>query len=192
MSSSINVYAVPLDRLKQLVGSRDQAVIDAVVSNHKAFLATVDDIDDEADMTCAQAVAELVNDSPDKDGPGYLYGYALEALCAHAGQELPNLCPIARGSEWIEEIDALLERHQAPVHLSDLVYGGSPVPIPEPDDYPFIGRWPADKIPATLAAVHAMDVTQLGPDTAETVEQLRGWLEAAAGKPGASIVGFLS
>lgn len=192
MSSAITVYAVSLDRLKQLIGSRDLAVIDAVMSNRKDFLATVDDIDDEAEMTCAQALAELINDSPDKDGPGYLYGYALEALCAYAGAELPNICPIARGSEWIEAIDALLERHQAPVQLSDLVYGGSPVPIPEPDDYPFIGRWPADKIPATLAAVHAMDVTQLDQDTAETLGQIRGWLEAAAGKPGSSIVGFLS
>jgi hypothetical protein len=192
MSSTINVYAVSIDRLNQLLGSRDQAEIDAVVSSHKGFLATIDDIDDEAEMTCAQAVAELVNGSPDKDGPGYLYGYALEALCAYAGEELPNICGIVGASRWIEETDALLERLQVPLRLMDLVYRGSPVPIPDPDDSPCIGRWPADQIPTALAALRAVDFNPLDRDAAETLEQIRGWLEAAAREPGASIVGFLS
>src|SRR6185312_9331206 len=102
MSSSLNAYAVSLDQLRQVVGSRDKALIDAIISGHARFLTTIDNIDEEADFSCAQAVAHLVNGEIDEDVPGYLYGYAVEATCLHVGRKLPNVCPI--GSSWIEEV----------------------------------------------------------------------------------------
>jgi hypothetical protein len=192
MSSGINVYAVPMERLKQAVGSRDQAIIDAIVAGQKGFLSSIDDIDEEAELRCADAVAELLNGELSEDAPGYLYGYAVEAICSHVGETLPNICPIAGASDWIEEVDALLEGKGIPVRLNGLVYGGSPVPIPEPDDYPFIGKWTAAELAAAKAAFEAADLTDVDPEMAETLQQMRDWVEAAAKNPGTSLVGFLS
>src|SRR5690242_17166709 len=125
VSSAINLYAVSVERLKQVIGSRDQGLIDAIVAEHADFLSSVDDIDGEAEMTCADAVAELINGTPSKDGPGYLYGCALEAICSQLGEALPNICPIAGASGWIDEVDAILKSNRVPVRLSKLVYAGS-------------------------------------------------------------------
>jgi len=192
VSSAINVYAVAVDQLRRAFGSRDQKLIAAIVTSHKHFLSTIDDIDDEAEMSCAQALAELVNGTQPKDGAGYLYGYALEALCGHLGEELPNICPIAGASAWIEEMDRLLASRRVPLQLMQLVFGGSPVPIPEPDDAPCIGVWRADELPAAAAAFRALDPSGLDHDMTETLAQFRGWVEAALRTPGRSIIGFLS
>lgn len=192
MSSAINVYAVSVQRLEQILGSRDRALIDAIVARTADFLASIDEIDDEAELTCADAVADLINGETSEDAPGYLYGYALEAICAHVGVELPNICPIVRATDWIEEVDAILDRKGIPIRLERLVFGGSPVPIPEPDDYPAIGHWPAADITGALAAFVAIDVSDIAADMAETIAQVRDWLKRAAKIEDASIVGFLS
>ena len=192
MSWGVNVYAVLLERLGQIVGSRDRKIAGAIIDAQEDFLSSIDEIDAEAEMTCADAVGELVNGEVSEDGPGYLYGYALEAICAQAGRELPNISAIAGASDWIEEVDAVLKSRGVPVRLSQLVYGGSPVLIPEPDDYPFIGTWPAAAIPGALAAFEAADLGGLDEEMVETLEQMRGWLEEAAKNQGESLVGFLS
>lgn len=192
MSSGINVYLVDIERLKQAIGSGDQSLIDAIVKETRGFLSTIDDIDDEAELTCADAVAELINGQISEDVPGYLYGYALEAICAHLGEELPNVAQIAGASEWMEEVDQILERKGISVRFNGLVYHGSPVPIPEPDDYPFIGQWTAAQVAAAVPAFRAADLSDLDAEMAETIRQMCAWAEAAASQPGSSIVGFLS
>lgn len=192
MSSAINVYAVSLERLKEVVGSRDQAMIDAIVEAHEDFLDSIDEIDEDLELTCADAVAKLINGELSEEVPGYLYGYAIEAICAHIGEELPNICPIAGASDWIEEVDALLERKGIPVGLNQLVYGGAPVPIPEPDDYPFIGKWTPTELPAAKAAFAGADLTDVDPEMAETMQQIRNWVEAGAKEPTVAVIGFLS
>jgi hypothetical protein len=192
MSSTVTVYAVSVDRLKQVVGSGDQALIDAIVEGQADFLASIDEIDDEAERTCAEAVADLVNGETSDDAPGYLYGYALETICRHVGQELPNISGISRASQWIEKIDAVLTSKGVPLRFSNLVYDGTPIPIPEPDDSPSIGQWPAGKIPAALAAIQSIEPAGIDNDMDETFAQMRGWFERAAKTPGVSIVGFLS
>jgi hypothetical protein len=192
MSSAINVYAVSVERLKGVIGSRDEGLIEAIVEGQEGFLESIDDIDDEAETTCAEAVAELINGEVSEDAPGYLYGYALEAICSHLGEELPNVCPISGASDWIEEVDEVLERKGIPVRLNRLVYADSPVEIPEPDDYPFIGEWTAAEVAGAVAAFQTADLTDVDEEMAETIEQMRGWVEVAAKEPGASVVGFLS
>jgi hypothetical protein len=182
---------VSVERLKQVVGSCDKAMIDAIAEGHEDFLSSIDDIDEDAELTCADAVAELINDELSEDGAGYLYGYAVEAICSHLGLELPNICPIAGTSDWIEEIDSLLKDKGIPLRLTGLVYGGSPVPIPEPDDYPFIGAWTAAQIAAAKTAFDNADLADVEPDLSETLELIRGWVEAATGRPDVSVVGFL-
>jgi hypothetical protein len=192
VSSGISVYAVDVERLKAVLGAVNQPLVDALYAEQEGFLDSIDAIDEDAPVYCIEAVVHLLNDEPDEDVPGYLYGYALQAICAHIGEELPDVGDIVGASDWIEEVDAALKKKRVPIRLSDLVYGGSPVPIPEPDDYPFIGHWPADKLPAALAALRQADPADLDDETAEAFKRIGEWLEAAARTQGASLIGFLS
>lgn len=191
MSTAINVYALPLGTLQQAVGSGDSSLLDAIMEEQAEFLESIDAIDEDAEATCADALAELVHGEVSEDVPGYLYGYALQALCAHLGETLPNICPIAGASEWIGKVDGVLEGMGIPLRLSMLVQGGSPVAIPEPEDYPFIGMWQAEGIAAALAGFRGLAMGSLESEMAETLGQLRGWVEAAAGTRGSSLIGFL-
>jgi hypothetical protein len=192
MSSTLTVYAIPMDRIKQVIGSEDLTLIDAIVASQEEFLASIDDIDDEAELTCAETVAHLVKGIADEDAPAYLYGYAFEAVCAHIGTPLPSIGPIAKASQWIEDVDALLVSKSVPVGLRTLVYAGCPVSIPEPDDSPCIGRWWASEVESALAAFQSLDLTSVDKNMTKTLGQIRAWLEAATKTPGASIIGFLS
>jgi hypothetical protein len=192
MSSTFDVYAVADERLKQVVGSRDKALADAIVASQEHLLSSVDEIDEESELKAADALRELIDGQLSGDGGGYLYGYALKAICAHIGQELPEISGVAGASDWMNEVDGVLESKGLPMTLNALVYGGSPVEIPEPDDYPFIGKWDASKVPAALASFRAADLSDVEDDEiAETITQMRQWLEAAAQKAGTSLIGFL-
>ena len=79
-----------------------------------------------------------------------------------------------------------------PLRLSTLVYGGSPIHIPEPDDYPCIGCWSADNVAAALKAFESLDTSALDPGIAETLAQMHGWLKEAAKSQGTALMGFLS
>jgi hypothetical protein len=192
MSSSIYVYLVSTAQLKQGVGSGDGGLLSAIIIDQDDFLARIDEIDEEAEFICAEAVADLIHGRTQEECPEYLYGYALEAICAQVGKELANICPIVRASDWINDIDAQLVAAGVPVSLEMLVFGGSPVPIPTPEDYPCIGTWPAEKIPTALAAMNALDLSSFDDETETTFDQIKEWLKAAATKPGSSLIGFLS
>lgn len=193
MSSSVSVYAVSIDQLKQAVGSGDLALIFGITETHSDFFASINEIDEDAERTCAQAAAELIHDDISGDAPGYLYGYAMEAICSYLSEEpLANICPIVGTSEWIDQVDAALDDMAVPLSIDALVYRGCPIPIPEPNDYPFIGVWTAQEIAEAKTALQNAEPT--GPDAqiAETLQQIREWIDMARQQPDASIIGFLS
>jgi hypothetical protein len=192
MSSSVNVFVVELDKLRRAIGSHDRQLIEAIQEDQERFLASIDDIDDEAELKCAQAVEHLIAGNPSDDCPGYLYGYAVEAICRQLGHELPNICPIAGATDWLAEVDAALKIHQVPLQLSALVFGKCPVEIPQPDDCPCIGVWSPQSIPPALAALQGIELLGLEREMTETFQDIRGWLTEAAKTPGEAIVGFLS
>jgi hypothetical protein len=194
MSSTFSVYAVPYDRLKRVPGSRDRDLVEAIVGAHEHFFAQIDELADEEDEvpSCREALAQIVEGAPLAGHLGYLYGYALEAVCDHLGRELDGVSSISRAAGWIDPVDEFLRDKGVPIALSDLVFGACPVDIPTPDDHPFIGSWPPMVIPAALEAIRRVDATGVDYDTAESVAQIRGWLEAAAVEPGVGLVGFLS
>src|SRR3954471_4221717 len=116
MSSGLNVYAVSIEKLKKILGSRDARWITAVQENADGFLASIDDIQDEAEgHTCGQAVAHLINGETSDDVPGHLYAFALEAICSQVGDEMDSVCPINRTSGFVEFTDAVLAEHGVPV-----------------------------------------------------------------------------
>jgi hypothetical protein len=195
VSSTITVYAVPFDRLRRVPGSRDPGLAEAVGTEFGYFLSRIDELkkdEDEGVPTCREAVGQIVAGAALSPRLGYLYGYALEAICAYLGRELPAVHAISRAAAWVDGVDDLLHGRGVPVRLSDLVYGGCPVAIPPPDDSPCIGSWPPRVIPAALGAIRGAGLAGLDHESAGTLAQVRGWLEAAAEDPGDGLVGFLS
>jgi hypothetical protein len=81
MSEAINVYAVPLEDLRQLLGSGRIIAAATICRQQADQLARADDVDDEAEMSCADAVVELITGQISNSESNHLYGYALEAIC---------------------------------------------------------------------------------------------------------------
>jgi hypothetical protein len=194
MSSTLSVYVISFDRLKKVRGSRDRGLVEAIGAELESFLSQVDELRDEDEdvPTCRDAVAQIIEGAPLAAHLGYLYGYALEAICAHLGRELPGVSSISRAAAWIDVVDELLEGKGIPIGLSTLVFGVCPVDIPTPDDHPSIGSWPPHVIPGALEAIRRADLAGSDDETTETIAQVRGWLEAAAGDPEEGLMGFLS
>jgi hypothetical protein len=202
---SLTVYAVPLDELARVPGSRDRALIDAVVAESEYSFSQVDEMaerfDEEEDgeenrvPTCRVALTRLVEGEDLGDVPGhhgYVYGYVLEGVCSHLGEEMENVSAISGSSRWMDGIDRLLAEVEVPLSLVDLVYGGSPIRIPEPDDYPAIGRWSPEQVERALGPLRGVYAEPSKGDEWDTVLQIRRWVEFAAARPGHGIVGFLS
>jgi hypothetical protein len=193
MSSTLSVYVISFDRLKKVRGSRNRGLVEGIGAELEYFLSQVDELRDEDEdvPTCRDAVAQIMERAPLATHLGYLYGYALEAICAHLGRELPGVSSISRAAAWIDVVDELLEGKGIPIGLSTLVFGVCPVDIPTPDDHPSIGSWPPHVIPGALEAIRRADLAGSDDETTETIAQIRGWLEAA-GDPEEGLMGFLS
>jgi len=194
MSSTLSVYVISFDRLKKVRGSRDRRLVAAIGAEFEYFLSQIDELRDEDEdvPTCRDAVAQIIEGATLAAHLGYLYGYALEAICAHLGRELPGVSSISRASAWIDEVDELLVGKGIPIGLSSLAFGVCPVDIPTPDDHPSIGSWPPHVIPGALEAICRADLAGSDDETTETIAQIRGWLEAAVGDPEEGLMGFLS
>src|SRR5436309_3392718 len=61
MSSTFEAYVVSLDKLQQVIGSSSQQLTEAVLASEDYDLLTnVDDIDDEAGFSLADAISFLI------------------------------------------------------------------------------------------------------------------------------------
>src|SRR5687768_15969189 len=117
MSSTITAYAISLDTLESAIGSNDEDLLSDIAEQRAGFLESIDDINDEAELTCLDALTHLVNGADVNDDYGYLYGYAVEALCMHLGHVLDNVSGISGSADWIEEPVALLAVQKIPLTL---------------------------------------------------------------------------
>src|SRR3954451_15373640 len=124
MSSTLSVYAISFDRLKEVPGSRNHRLVESISRDLEYFLNQIDELRDEEEgvvPTCREAVAQIIEGAPLSPRLGYLYGYALEAICAHLGRELLAVHAIGRAAAWVDGVDDLLQGRGVPVRLSDLV-----------------------------------------------------------------------
>ena len=199
MSSGLSVYAVSIDQLKRVLGSRDPRWIKAVQENAASLIESVDDIqtaDEEGEEphTCGEAVAHLINGETSEALPGSLYGFALEAICSEVGEFAGDACPINRVSGFVEWLDEGLAAHGVPVRMEKLIFGTDPVPLPDRDENPLIGWWSPEECAAAAAAFRNVDLVTAEADAEmrESLEQVLEWVQQAAATPGMSIVGFLA
>jgi hypothetical protein len=207
MSNRLSVYAVNVDKLAAVIGSGDRQLEAKIAGWAVRWFADIDELadrdedddddddDEEPTPTCLEVLSRLIEGVDPNAVPvlhRYVYGYVFQALCGFLGEELDAISSIAQSSKWIDSIDQYLAEIEIPVKFADLIYSGCPVPIPEPDDYPMIGRLSPEVIAQGLEPLRSVVLAHPNDDPESTVLQLRQWFEHASARPGSSLVGFLS
>jgi hypothetical protein len=128
-----------------------------------------------------------------RENYGHKYGYVLEMLCLHFGEYLPNGNFTGMRSSWADTVDLGLARAGVPeeqLRLAHHLMGrGSPIPIPEPADFPFIGYLRGAEVGPALAAVGAANLDTLDPNVRDAINEVRGWLEVCS-RSGSDLVCF--
>ena len=105
------------------------------------------------------ALRQLVMGEPLDDRAGVAYGYWFERIC-EAGQILPNDAWMPIRLEFFDEV----ERGLARAGVSDfsvkaMVFGGLPIPLPPPEEFPGIGYTSTVDAVAWLERLHAADLS---------------------------------
>ena len=185
MSYGITPIAVRLAEVRRAFGSRD-AVLASAIREEFAYRFEQDrcDEDDEDEPSLDEALYEIIEGKPQRGHYGHKYAYALEMICLHLGERLPDRCLSAMRGEWADAVERALAGSGVPRDvfslLDHLMYRGAPVAIPVPGDFPFIGYLKSEEVGAALGAVESADVSTLDPELREAVAEVRGWLEACA------------
>ena len=192
-------YLVPADRLLGLIGSGDRQFLAEIAEQQADRIAELDENfddhrdedeeDDSARLGTLEAIGEIIDGKPIHEHLGHVYGYAFERICDHLGELLPNSYAGGR-SAWVDRIDAHLGRLGLGLSLTNLIYRGPPTPLPDPDDYPFIGHWTASEVAAAAGAIEGLDLDCPDSEEEGALKEIRGWLEDSRAKPGSMIVGF--
>ncbi|HUG92666.1 MAG TPA: hypothetical protein VML55_17630, partial [Planctomycetaceae bacterium] len=117
----------------------------------------------------ADVLRHLIMGEPYDPRVGFKYGYALEHLCQHFGEMLSNehWSSFRSGASWgwFRKLDRTLKSLAVPektfrvrTHLENR---GSPIPIPEIEDFPAIGYLTLDEIREAAAALEQADLASI-------------------------------
>ena len=84
-------------------------------------------------------------------------------------------------SEWADQVHEAMKQagiDEQTLSVNDhLMYRGSPIPIPEPGDFPFIGFLRNNEIGDAAKAIDSADLSDVDEEIRESVMQIRGWLK---------------
>jgi hypothetical protein len=185
------------------VDTSDPAAMQKFIEKHRDTLSEFLDDEDEdgedddedeeeptRELTTGAALAHLILGGKPDPAVGYKYGYALSMLCEHIGTvpEHDSWCTIR--SAAFDAVDEVLETIGVPpaefTTHKFLVNRGSPVAIPEPDDFPYIGYLERDEIRKLLGRLDPAKVEAAIRDADEqewlrtAIDELRSWLELCA------------
>lgn len=192
MSYTLTPVAVDLDQVRAAIGSKDKALLAKL---KKAFASDLEQIDelledvldeDDDPAAAADTLRHLVFGEPLRDDLGFAYGYALGMLCGHFGRTLPNDEWSAMRGDWFETVQKVVAKAGVPkkaFEVSRLAFRGSPVPLPEIDDFPFIGYLTRGEITAARKALGEADFKAAkNPEAVAAITQIQSWLDACAAK----------
>ena len=193
MSHGVTPFAVSLPQIRKVVGSRSKSLLlelreefeDELQQDREEVDEANEDDEFDPELALDAALRHLIMDEERWDYEGAKYGYAIEMLCSFYGDFLPNDHWTGIQMAWAETVnDALLEigvPSETFSIFSHLLYRGSPVDIPEIDDFPFIGYVKQAEIPAILNALTDERFATISHEDTEEIrislEQVREWLE---------------
>lgn len=196
MSYGVTLYAVDLADLRAKAAERAPRLA-RLRESHGGWMASLDDWftrDIEAGApTAERALEALLAQTPPaalEKQHAFVYAYAFEILCDDAGARLANGAVYPASPLFVEEVDRALDalRIASAFRLSRLAFGGAPVELPTPADFPSIGFVDAKTV---ARAADQLDGAHLHDSLPEPVRAAIAELhEAAATAEGRSLVGF--
>ncbi len=189
MGMILSPYAVDIQKLSGLIGSKNKRIVTTLAKKFAEEIEEIDetvaeDADDEDDemLTTRDALNQMVMGEEYNDDFGFVYGCALELLCRQFGEFLPNEEWSAMRSTWVAKADKALKSAGVGVKILQverMISRGSPIPIPEIEDFPSIGFMRLSEITTAL--------NEFGEDKLASVKdkevraalaEVRGWLES--------------
>jgi hypothetical protein len=190
MGYILNPIAVDLKKVAGVIGSKNKKLLGTLVKQFGGSFEEIDEMaadftdeeDGEGATTVRDALTQMVMGQEYNDELGFVYGYALEFICSHFGSLLSNenWSAMPSPSKWAQKADKALESvgvDEKTLRLSQLMYRGSPIPLPLIEDFPGIGYMTHKEI---VAAVEAFSEDKLDAvkDEAvrEALSEVRGWL----------------
>lgn len=192
MGYILTATAVDLDKVSATVGSKDKRLVSAIVKKFGGEFEQFDEMaadlgDDDEVLTMKGVLMQMVMGEEYNEELGFMYGYALEFICCHFGESLPNeqWSAMPSGSEWARTVDRGLKAAGVPESglrvEKHLMNRGAPIPIPEIEDFPGIGYL---KLKEVKAALKAMGLAKLAAikDKAvlASIQELQNWLQTCA------------
>ena len=195
MGTTLTPIAVELDRLKAVCGSGDRGLLNSVVKAFKRDFGQFDEMGEDLDdwgedddapagnsITMKEALGHLVMGKGYNPRAGFMYGYALMFICRHIGAALPNghWCSVS-GWSWFPDVDKALEDLGVPEGVlrvqGPLTRRGSPVPIPEIEDFPAIGYLRQDEVRLAAGELDEGKVKSVEPEPLRRgLEELLAWV----------------
>jgi hypothetical protein len=192
MSYILSPIAVDLEQVTGVIGSRNKRLVGALIKQFSDGFGEIDEMaadfvdeeDGERATTVRDALTQMVMGEQYNEAVGFVYGYALEFVCLHFGDSLPNEHWWAMRSAWAHQADKALESAGVAaeaLRLSQLMNRGSPVPLPLIEDFPGIGYMTLEELEAALA-VFGEDRLAVVKDKGlrEALSEVRGWLLTCA------------
>jgi hypothetical protein len=182
MSETLYTYAVPTAKLVAVPGSRDAELIARIERDYPLFDRVDDMIDEsnelggEIEISFLDAVERIVNGEPLLGADdSFVYGFAYDAICQALGRPLDGALLFDTSTA-----DALLAKLAIPLRWSDLCGAGPMIPLPEPGEFPSLGRWTAEQWALAKSPVHQAAFDNGDRNAAAWVGTLRDWYRVTA------------
>ncbi len=175
-------YLVPFEPLRAFAGSRAPNACMKIESLFKRELADEPGTDGALRRICMGEPAA---------GNGTPYVWALEILCAHFGQKLPNAAVADVDDEWLlRVVDPVFDGWRVGdfVKLKRLVYGSWPIKIPHAES-PRGGAIEHGDLVRALEVMRRGALPKFDREVIAVIGEVRGWLEACAAR-NAGLVAF--
>jgi hypothetical protein len=195
MGYILTATAVDLGRVSDSLGSKNKRLISAIVKKFGDELAQFDEMaaefgqgeDGEEALTMQRALTQMVMGEEYDEEFGFMYGYALEFLCRHFGEDLPNAewSAMPNGSEWAQTVDRGLKAAGVPESVlrvgKHLMFRGAPIAIPEIEDFPGIGYLKLKEVKAAQKALEKAKLTAIkDKEVLASAQELQSWLQTCA------------
>jgi len=181
-------YLVPFEALRAFAGSKDPNACMKIETMWKREIAEEPGVEGALRRICMGGGAGG-SGGGGEDGAAYVW--ALEILCAHFGQKLPNAAVAAADDEWLMRVvDPVFDAWHIGdfVKMKRLVYGSWPVKIPHAES-PRGGSVTAEDVGKALEVMRKGALPRFDREVIQVVGDVRGWLEACAAR-GAGLVAF--
>ncbi|MEU0543404.1 hypothetical protein ABZ319_26370 [Nocardia sp. NPDC005978] len=176
MSYVVSPYAVDLEGLR-LIGSYGQEFVDDIVRSAPANVLERLDEAEDVGLTPGDVIRQLLRGEPMHRDFGPSYGHALEALCRHSGTQLNNAHWAGMRFGYFALVQNALAEIGVDFDPSELVLSGSPVNLPEIEDFPSIGYLDNREIKSLAEIFADADLDRLADDTVRaSVADLVEWL----------------